>query len=428
MKFLIAIFLVLSTFAKTTQLTDQQFIDYVDMTDAGLRIDLVGYCSRPNSCVNGIDVAYKDVFTLKIVVPSSYKSYFKVIAPGLTFCTHYHSCGQSDLLVNGIGILSNLPITKLTTPQNVRLENGKALYFANLYNLKPKKVNHVAIPMRTSISLIAEYEEIIVNSITLSSSMTTFKPFYDNAKLPLNNAIKMIKKETLTFQKHMSKSDRNLDHFERFIVSLEDAQSIIEDKRNYSVVDWRIQEGMRRVVSFGMIISDLLWAYEDVPGAAKNIENIRAFRDELKAIYGWEGTIAGNVSKTTSALLELVHYEINEIIKVKLALGDDDSFRVYKNITNEVRSLITKINSSDGGDIVVGQYVNKLMDLWNDSLWQIELKSLMEAKLDIRKLVRPKLKYILNAMMALEELIDNRRIYFEIDVIKPALDDKPTKG
>ena len=118
----------------------------------------------------------------------------------------------------------------------------------------------------------------------------------------------MIKKETLTFQKHMSKSDRNLDHFERFIVSLEDAQSIIEDKRNYSVVDWRIQEGMRRVVSFGMIISDLLWAYEDVPGAAKNIENIRAFRDELKAIYGWEGTIAGNVSKTTSALLELVHF------------------------------------------------------------------------------------------------------------------------
>ena len=410
-------------------LSDDQFTDYVENTPEGLKVDVASICAHGlTSCKWGVRIKYRDLFDLKVQVPQEdgYE-YLKSGSQGLILCDS--NCFEEDLHnVKFITVSSNLDIVKFSSAQDIESSsNGKHFTLEDISSRQNSTYSH-KVNYKKSIVLYAEEEEVTLRTVTIPAGFGNFKTFYDNAKTPMRNALKMIKKETLNFQRHMSKSDRNLDHFERFIVSLDDALTIIDDKKNFSILDWRIQEGMRRVVAFGMIISDLLWAYEDVPGAAKSIQNIRAFREEVRASYGWENTLAGNVSKTTSALLELVHYEISEIIKVKVTTGEDDSFGTYRLLTNRIRNLIVKINSSDGGDIQAGQHIGPLMETWNSPEWQQELKRLMEAKLDIRKLVRPKLKYILNAMLALEELIDNRRIYFEIETIKAAAGERPSRG
>ncbi|MAE57482.1 MAG: hypothetical protein CME69_01300 [Halobacteriovorax sp.] len=425
-------------------LSEAQFNSYVTSTPEGIEVDIAAICAETGECSNdkGVKISYEDLFSIKITLPYVYESkkredQFKVTNLGLTLCqievNEYYDlkgCMHDELnFVKYVSIVSNLSIVNFTSSQELQhVSNRRNFVLEDVSLRRPKTYRHDA-NFNKSITLYTENEGhgVTLKTLTLSSG-AKFKNFYEHAKTPMRNALKNIKKETLNFQRHMSKSDRNLDHFERFIVSLDDALSIIEDKKNFSILDWRIQEGMRRVVAFGMIISDLLWAYEDVPGAAKSIKNIRDFRKEVRSSYGWENTLAGNVSKTTSALLELVHYEISEILKVKITTGENESFATYSLLTNRIRNLVVKINSSDGGDIQAGQHIGPLMETWNSPEWQQELKRLMEAKLDIRKLVRPKLKYILNAMLALEELIDNRRIYFEIETIKAAAGERPSRG
>ncbi len=426
MKFLIIALISLSALAASKpavkELTDHEFNEFITQDDAGMVIDLVSICADLTSCTDGIHLKYKDLLDFKLSHNSTDNAeQFRLVSSGLRFCDWYN-CGR--VRVDGqVSLSSNLPILSLTASNGLTLERGRIVKFHGY-----KEDYTIAIDHKSQLTLLSTENVLTIKTVRVSSTMTSFKPFYDYAKTPMRNALKMIKRETLNFQDHMSKMDRNLDHFERFIVSLEDALMIIEDKKNYSILDWRVQEGMRRVVSFGMIISDLLWAYEDVPGASRNIQNIRRFRNEVRSTYGWDDTLAGNVSKTTSAIMELIHYEISEIAKVKIEVGSDDKFSTYRSMTNELRRLIALINASDGGDIVTGQHVGDLMALWNGAEWQEELQKLMEAKLDMRKLVRPKLKYVLNAVMALEELIDNRRIYFDIEVIKETAQERPSKG
>ncbi len=408
------------------ELSDEEFNEYIIQNEKGMVVDVTSICRGLINCSNGMHLKYRDLLDFKISYKSdSSKVFFKIDNGALKLCYNGgYVCGFHSYS-GSAKIKSNLPIIGITSATSFKIEHGRNLIYTHSNGSGEYKKD---IDYKKSLSLTELANEISIRSVVITSTMTSFKPFYDQAKTPMRNAVKMIKRETLAFQRHMSKSDRNLDHFERFIVSLDDALAIIDDKKNYSVLDWRIQEGMRRVVSFGMIISDLLWAYEDVPGASRNIENIRMFRDELKATYGWQDTLAGTVSKTTSAILELLHYEISEIVKVKVEVGTDDRFGTYRAMTGEIRRLVAKINSSDGGDIVTGQHIGTFMELWNGDEWQEELGNLMEAKLDLRKLVRPKLKYVLNAVMALEELIDNRRVYFEIDVIAPTVDEQPSRG
>ncbi|MEE3079856.1 MAG: hypothetical protein VX341_11005, partial [Bdellovibrionota bacterium] len=406
--------------AESIELSEAQFNSYVTNTSDGLEVDISAICAEVGKCQKFFKISYEDLFSITLKIPVHGESHetLKVTNLGLTLCnsatwSRKKGCMREEMEYNKyFSVSSSLAIVKFTSSQDLKHVSSRRNFVLEDASLsRPKTYSHNA-NFNKSIVLYTEDEGtgVTLKTLTLSAG-PRFKSFYDHAKTPMRIALQSIKKETLNFQRHMSKSDRNLDHFERFIVSLDDAISIIEDKKNFSILDWRIQEGMRRVVAFGMIISDLLWAYEDVPGAAKSIKNIRDFREEVRSSYGWENTLAGNVSKTTSALLELVHYEISEILKVKITTGENESFATYSLLTNRIRNLVVKINSSDGGDIQAGQHIGPLMETWNSPEWQQELKRLMEAKLDIRKLVRPKLKYILNAMLALEELIDNRRIY-----------------
>jgi len=415
MKYLIMLALCMSFIPKNSQaseLSEKTFIEFVNQTEKGLVIDIVGLCSHSLKCEEEINIKYRDILDLKITrtKPHSYYT-FEVFKDTIAFCYKY-DCGGEDL--NGsVSITSNLPIVEYNSGYSTfKIKNGNTLDF----NQRGEKVR--SINNKKRLTLIDD-DLISFKTITVSGAMTSFNSYYQHAKAPLKNALKMIKRETLTFQKSMSKSDRNVDHFERFLISLDDAMLILEDKKDYSVLDWRVQEGMRRVVSFGMIISDVLWAYEDVPSVVQNIDNIRKFRDEVRTVYGWNDTLAGNVSKTTGAIFELLHYEIKQIMLLKLEVGFNN-YSTYNDLSTEIKKLIVMVNANDGGDMVVAQNIHGFMNKWNDSAWQIELQNLMEAKLDLRNLVRPKLKYMLNAVMALEELIDQRKVYFEIDVLRDA--------
>ncbi|WP_372655425.1 hypothetical protein [Halobacteriovorax sp.] len=415
MKYILMLALCMSFYSKNSfanELSEEVFLEFVVQTEKGMEIDIVGLCAHSLECKDEINIKYRDILDLKITRTNPHSYYiYKSFKDTIAFCYKY-DCGGEDL--NGsVSITSNLPIVEFNSGYSTfKVVNGSTLDFDS----RGKKVQ--SIDNKKRLTLIDD-EIITLKTITVSGAMTNFNSYYQHAKGPLKNALKMIKRETLTFQKSMSKSDRNVDHFERFLVSLDDAMLILEDKKDYSVLDWRVQEGMRRVVSFGMIISDVLWAYEDVPSVVRNIANIRKFRDEVRTVYGWNDTLAGNVSKTTGAIFELLHYEIKQIMLLKLEVGFNN-YSTYNDLSTEIKKLIVMVNANDGGDMVVAQNIHGFMNKWNDSAWQIELQNLMEAKLDLRNLVRPKLKYMLNAVMALEELIDQRKVYFEIDVLRDA--------
>ncbi len=221
------------------------------------------------------------------------------------------------------------------------------------------------------------------------------------SKVPLRQAYKLVLERTLSFQKEIARSHQG--HLNRYIQSLKDGLAILKDERRYSLLNWRVQESSRRVMIFGIVIAELLDDYSHVERLKDDVANLNTLTSELRKSYGWEMGLAGGVSKASGALLELVELEIVEIAKLKFELGFSN-LSVYSDILKAVKKMMAIVNASRSGDMATQREIYDLQDAWNSEEWQAELKSLVEAQADFKKMLSQKLNILLLAMNSISDL------------------------
>lgn len=133
------------------------------------------------------------------------------------------------------------------------------------------------------------------------------------------------------------------------------------------------------------------------------MKNIQDLNTLIKESYEWERGLAGTISKATGALLEVIQFEIREILAVKIASGTRN-FDFYITLSSEVDKLIAKVNASRSGDMVIQRNIWDFVDAWNSEGWQEELENLINAPSDKKQLVLPKLQLLLMSIESLNDL------------------------
>ena len=207
------------------------------------------------------------------------------------------------------------------------------------------------------------------------------------------------------FKGQIAKTHRG--HMSRFMQSLSDGISLLDpnNKDKVSIVDWRVQENARLIVVFGTIMNELLTDYDDVDSLKVAIASLNSLVNQLRVSYGWERGLAGGVSKASSALLQVVRLEIQELASIKMAMGDSN-LSAYTNILRTSGTLLAKVNGSKSGDMKAQREMFDFADAWNSADFQTELTNMMNAGPDFKNLVLPKLTMLLKSVESINDLAD----------------------
>ncbi|MDD0852165.1 hypothetical protein HBN50_03610 [Halobacteriovorax sp. GB3] len=246
-------------------------------------------------------------------------------------------------------------------------------------------------------------EGLRLKSIIIEASESTFKQSLSTGRLGYLSSLKSIQRALNVFKSNVAKSHQS--HLDRYTQALEDALYIAQEENQFTIVNWRVTEASRRLVTFGMVASEILEDYDHVTNLKPSIKAIRKFTSELKSAYGWDRGLVGNVSKASGALMELMEFELTELMKVKRAAGQLN-LKLYGELVSEIQILMSKVNASGSGDMAMQRGIFDFYDLWNSDSWQQELSSIIEVEADFKNLVTKKLQIILMAIESLKEMTD----------------------
>lgn len=207
------------------------------------------------------------------------------------------------------------------------------------------------------------------------------------------------------FKGEIAKTHRG--HMTRFMAALSEGIAMLDpkNKEKLAIVDWRVQENARLIVVFGTIMNELLTDYDDVERLKTAINALNSLVSQLRISYGWERGLAGNVSKASSALLQVVRLEVQELAAIKMAIGDSN-LAPYASLLKTSGILLAKVNASKSGDMKAQREMYDFVDSWNSQEFQDELKKLMNAGPDVKNLVMPKLTMLLKAIESINDLAD----------------------
>lgn len=210
------------------------------------------------------------------------------------------------------------------------------------------------------------------------------------------------------FNADIAKSHRG--HLARFTQALEEGIKLLDTVDNngkpaHSVLDWRVQENSRLIVVFGTVLNELLNEYDDVARLRNSIRSMRVLVEQLRESYGWKNSLAGEVSKASSSLIEVVRLELQELASIKMAMGAP-GLENYTEMLKVTRNLQSKVNASKSGDMKAQREIFDFLDLWNGKEWQTEMERLMNAGPDFKNLVMPKLMMLILAIESISELTD----------------------
>jgi hypothetical protein len=207
------------------------------------------------------------------------------------------------------------------------------------------------------------------------------------------------------FKGEIAKTHRG--HMARFMTALSDGITLLDpaNKDKVSIVDWRVQENARLIVVFGTIMNELLTDYDDVERLKTAINSLKSLVDQLRVSYGWERGLAGGVSKASSALLQVVRLEIQELASIKMAMGESN-LTSYTTLLRTSGVLLSKVNGSKSGDMKAQREIYDFADAWNSADFQSELSKLMNAGPDFKNLVLPKLIMLLKSVESINDLAD----------------------
>lgn len=198
-------------------------------------------------------------------------------------------------------------------------------------------------------------------------------------------------------------SSHQAGHMGRYIESLKDCIAVLDVKNKYYALDWRVQECSRRVLVFGTVLNEIVADYAHVEKLKPYLKSITNLTESIRKIYGWDRGLAGNVSKATGSLLEVIQLELREILTLKISAGTTN-FEIYSKLMKEVATLVSKVNSARSGDSALQRYMWDFVDIWNGEQWQTELKSLLSSTVDENHVVLTKIQLMFMAAESFNDL------------------------
>jgi hypothetical protein len=319
-------------------------------------------------------------------------------------CSGRLSVSTNDVYCNDKGTMSiesNIPITSIYMQGWGKFENGRLLTDNN-ESYKDIGVNNtLAFNIVFGNNYYATVSSIRFaygtgNGLTesLQASDAILYASYSNALTAAN-----------MFKGEIAKTHRG--HMSRFMAALGDGIQLLDpnNKDKVSIVDWRVQENARLIVVFGTIMNELLSDYDDVERLKTAITALSSLVDQLRVSYGWERGLAGNASKASSALLQVVRLEVQELASIKMAMGDGN-LGAYTKLLKTSGILLAKVNASKSGDMKAQREIYDFSDAWNSDDFQVELRNMINAGPDFKNLVLPKLTMLLKSVESINDLAD----------------------
>lgn len=378
--------------------------DYLKVTPQGININMAKYCTDTNqSSSQGCLFKYRSIEVKVDCSSGGFKE----------DNSKYMSCEDF------IRVTTNLPMTQIISPVLIgtsyhegatleRKSSGNG--YSNTMTYSPvDNVRYVSIWEGAAREWYVSYFSAV--TVMYGKPDNIYDAFVVN-KITLLQAFELVLDRTLDFQNEIARSHQG--HLDRYIQALKDGIAILKDEKGYSVLDWRVEESSRRVMVFGMVISEILDEYSHVTRLHEQISAIKTLTSEIRKTYGWSRGVAGEVSKASGALLELVELELSEIAKIKLEVGYSN-LKVYSDLLKAVKKLLAKVDASKSGDMAAQRDIYDFLDAWNAPSWQNELNSLIEAQVDFKRLVSQKLNILLTTVASISDLT---KMDFEIPVVK----------
>ena len=315
-------------------------------------------------------------------------------------------------------IESNFPIAAIGARSDYQLTEKNELSAVDSINYKETLVLNFIKPMyelkivHKQSGYFPHFQEIYVDSKSMSAYANTMNKINEHGKKVYLKALKATLESMNEFREGIALSHQN--HLTRYEAALKNFIAIVDHRDKFSYRGWRIQECSRRVYIFGIVLNELINDYSHVQYLFRYIENIQALNVIIKNDYEWERGLSGNVSKATGALLEIISFEIREILSIKIATGASN-FDNYIAISSEIDKLISKVNASRSGDMVIQRNIWDFTDVWNGDAWQEELEALINAPSDTKNLIMSKLQLLL---MSVESLNDLTKAGFKTPIIE----------
>lgn len=305
-------------------------------------------------------------------------------------------------------IESNYPMSEIIA----RYEMRRGDKLGDYYTYEDSGTSHFTLrdgeEMKFSIRYSYDYSPIL-NMIKFKTGMAShLNGSLKNASGILKGSYAGVLRNLNDFETKIAKSHRS--HLLRFKKALTDGISYLSEEqkdgsKKYSIVHHKVQENARLIVVFGTVLDELLEDYDDVGYLQVSIKSMRILVSQLRLSYGWEKNLAGNISKASDALLEVIGLELQELASIKMAFSQT-GYEVYVKMIYHLKQLQAKIKTARSGDMKGQREIYALVDEWNSSAWQNEILDLLNAGPDFKNVVLPKLAMLIYAVESVEDLTE----------------------
>jgi hypothetical protein len=363
---------------------------------ATVRVDVYNSCAKYESTCNIKELG------IKIKCSGSFE----------TNATYGSVCKDGDITITS----TKYPIIGLSTYYYPLKKEGDN--FTNVSQSYRQTTYQKNFDYRNEVKIIDGVDQPYLRYITLQKSIhNAIYGVASGLNEPLFESYRFVNLQLELFKNNIKKSD--IGHTVRLQNALKEGMDLLsaKDKKTgeplYTILDWRIQENSRLIIAFGSILDELLAEYDHVETIKSSISNMRMLVSQLKRSYGWNRGLSGNVSKASSTLLEVIRLEVQELGAIRMSLGE--STEAFSNILKVTGSLKAKVDAAKSGDMRAQREIWQFLDVWNQNAWQSELSKLVNAGPDVKGLVTPKLKMLVQAMESIEELTEAGFLVPELD-------------
>jgi len=367
----------------------QNISEYIKKTPFGLKVEIFKYCKdtfrhKKKNCI----FQYKSIH-IKVMCMGN--DPLKIDNDNMILC-------KSDLILESFG-----GIQEVTSGRSIEKDKHPNTIIDAADHLSHNVIFHNNFPYNLRLKYTAgvndNYSSIKSLTVRDGNPEDLYQKMVDTKMAP-RQIYEFVLESTVSFYGRVSLRDQ--PHVERYIQTLRDGLAILDDPREFSLLDWRVRESARRIMIFGMVVSNTLHQYAHVDEAKSEINAINTLTTQIRKSYGDQG-LGGSVSKATGGVLELVELELKEIRSIKGSVGHRE-FKLYTNLINKVRTLMMKVFAGKYGDAIAASEGQALLAAWNAQAWQNELNLLLAVPMEDEYSVSQNLSILLIAMGSIRDI------------------------
>jgi hypothetical protein len=317
-------------------------------------------------------------------------------------------------------IKSRVPVVGVYSEGKRYLQSNKKNHlqsFDGSGTLKDKMYHYGGLQAKNVTLELAPRGNVFKTYVSLSKVLlrhSTSTDLLDTLKDPtwtFLESLKTAKVVTAMFvKKRLITSHEN--ELDRYMQALDAGIAVLKSPR-YSLLSWRVQESMRRIVVFGVVATELEHEYGKGEVSKRFFNVTEDLLTNLRDVYSWGNKISGVVSKSIAALIELIELETKNI--------QDSSIRtinikVYQRLVIKLKLLSSRIDTNNGGDLYGQRNMTSISEVWNKDEWQQELTKLITQSMKKKSAIKRNVRALIQAVNGLSQLTRVRFIIPQIEL------------